>query len=65
MSDEEVIDIAKTGNKQALDYLINKYKDLVNLRVNKYYIIGAEKEDIIQICRYKIHHYGRCRNRNI
>lgn len=48
MSDEEVIDIAKTGNKQALDYLINKYKDLVNLRVNKYYIIGAEKEDIIQ-----------------
>ncbi len=48
MSDEEVIDIAKTGNKQALDYLINKYKELVNLRVNKYYIIGAEKEDIIQ-----------------
>ena len=48
MSDEEVIDIAKTGNKQALDYLINKYKDLVNLRVNKYFMIGAEKEDIIQ-----------------
>lgn len=48
MTDEEVIDIAKTGNKQALDYLINKYRDLVNLRVNKYYIIGAEKEDIIQ-----------------
>ncbi len=48
MTDEEIIDIAKTGNKQALDYLINKYRDLVNLRVNKYYIIGAEKEDIIQ-----------------
>ena len=28
--------------------MICKYKDLVNSKVNKYFIIGAEKEDIIQ-----------------
>ena len=32
----------------ALDFLICKYKDLVNSKVNKYFIIGAEKEDIVQ-----------------
>ena len=32
----------------ALDFLICKYQDLVNSKVNKYFIIGAEKEDIIQ-----------------
>ena len=29
-------------------FLICKYKDLVNSKVNKYFIIGAEKEDIVQ-----------------
>ena len=48
MSDEGLVDIAKAGDKNALEYLINKYKELVNMKVSKYFIIGAEKEDIIQ-----------------
>ena len=44
----EVIDLAKSGNEEAIDFLFHKYKDLVNIKVNKYFIIGAEKEDIIQ-----------------
>ena len=27
---------------------MDKYKELVNMKVSKYYIIGAEKEDIVQ-----------------
>ena len=48
LSDEEIIKLAKTGDKCALDFIINKYKDVVNIKVSKYFIIGAEKEDIVQ-----------------
>lgn len=48
MQDEEIINKIKAGDKSALNYLMDKYKELVNMKVSKYYIIGAEKEDIIQ-----------------
>lgn len=48
LTDEQVIKIIKDGDKQALSYLLEKYRDLVNIKVGKYYIIGAEREDTIQ-----------------
>ena len=48
MTDEEIIKEIRNGDKQALKYLMNKYKEIVNLKVGKYFMIGAEKEDIIQ-----------------
>ena len=48
MTDEEVISLVKNGDKYAIDFIIDKYKGLVNMKVSKYFIIGAEKEDIIQ-----------------
>ena len=48
IADEDLIRIIKSGDKQALNYLIDKYKELVNIKVSKYFMIGAEKEDIIQ-----------------
>ena len=48
MQDEEIINKIKAGDKSALNYLMDKYKELVNMKVSKYYIIGAEKEDIVQ-----------------
>ncbi len=48
MKDEDLIEMIKAGNKPALDHLINRYKNLVNIKVSKYYIIGAEREDIVQ-----------------
>ena len=48
MNDEQLIELIKSGDKYAIDFLIEKYKDLVNMKVSKYFIIGAEKEDIIQ-----------------
>ena len=41
MSDEELISLVKSDDKYALDFIIEKYKDLVNMKVGKYFIIGA------------------------
>ena len=48
MEDDELIDEIRNGDKSALEYLINKYSVLVNAKISKYFIIGAEKEDIMQ-----------------
>lgn len=48
IKDEDLIEMIKAGNKSALEHLINRYKDLVNMKVSKYYIVGAEREDIVQ-----------------
>ena len=48
LTDEQIITDIKNGDEQALVYLLNKYKDLVNSKVGKYFIIGAEREDIMQ-----------------
>lgn len=48
LTDEQIISQIKNGDEQALTFLLEKYKDLVNSKVGKYFIIGAEKDDIIQ-----------------
>ena len=48
LKDEEIIELVKNGDKNALDFMMNKYKEIVNIKVSKYFIIGAEKEDIVQ-----------------
>ncbi len=47
-SDEEVAGEAKDGNGIALEYLINKYKNFVKAKARSYFLIGADREDIIQ-----------------
>ena len=48
MMDEDVIHEAKAGNENALEYLINKYKSFVRAKARTYFLIGADREDIIQ-----------------
>ena len=48
LTDEQIISQIKEGDEQALSFLLDRYKDLVNSKVGKYFIIGAEREDIIQ-----------------
>jgi len=48
MLDEEIIDDARQGNNAALEYLINKYKSFVRAKARTYFLIGADREDIIQ-----------------
>lgn len=48
LTDEQIISQIKDGDEEAVIYMFEKYKDLVNSKVGKYFIIGAEREDIIQ-----------------
>ena len=47
-TDEQLVTFAKEGKEEALEYLFERYKNLVNMKVSKYFIVGAEKEDIVQ-----------------
>ena len=48
LSDEQIIEKIKQGDEEALVYILNKYKELVNMKVSKYFIVGAEKDDTVQ-----------------
>jgi RNA polymerase sporulation-specific sigma factor len=48
MSDEEIVRLANGGDLLALEHLIYKYKDLVKVKAKVYYIVGADRDDIIQ-----------------
>jgi len=48
MGDEEVVEDARNGNFLALEYLINKYKNFVRAKARSYFLIGADREDIVQ-----------------
>ena len=47
-SDEDIVMEAKNGDTIALEYLINKYKNFVKAKARSYFLIGADREDIIQ-----------------
>jgi RNA polymerase sporulation-specific sigma factor len=47
-ADEEIVVEAKKGNGTALEFLINKYKNFVKAKARSYFLIGADREDIIQ-----------------
>ncbi|NLC67937.1 MAG: RNA polymerase sporulation sigma factor SigH [Clostridiaceae bacterium] len=48
MDDEKVVAEARSGNDKAFEYLIHKYKNFVWTKARAYFLIGADKEDIIQ-----------------
>lgn len=48
LKDEEVVRMSKNGDDIALEYLIRKYKNFVKLKAKAYFLVGADKEDIVQ-----------------
>lgn len=48
MVDEEIVELANEGDTIAQEYLINKYKNFVRAKARSYFLIGADREDIIQ-----------------
>ncbi|MFD2925252.1 RNA polymerase sporulation sigma factor SigH [Halobacillus naozhouensis] len=48
LDDELIIERINKGQIQALDYLINKYKNFVRAKARTYFLIGADREDIVQ-----------------
>ncbi len=48
LTDEQIVEFARESNDVALEYLINKYKNFVRAKARSYFLIGADREDIIQ-----------------
>ena len=48
ISDEELIKETRLGNLEAQNYLLEKYRSLVTMKANKFFLIGAESDDMIQ-----------------
>jgi RNA polymerase sporulation-specific sigma factor len=48
MSDEEIVELAQLGNQFAIEFLVDKYKNFVRAKARAYFLIGADREDIIQ-----------------
>ncbi len=48
LTDENIVALANDGDSVAQEYLINKYKNFVRAKARSYFLIGADKEDIIQ-----------------
>lgn len=47
-TDEDIVEAVREGESEALEYLINKYKNFVRAKARSYFLIGADREDIVQ-----------------
>lgn len=48
LGDEDVLQLIEQGDLQALEFLIQKYKSLVWTKSQTYFLIGGDREDLIQ-----------------
>ncbi len=48
MLNEELIADVRSGSTVAMEYLMNKYRGFVRSKARTYFLIGADREDIIQ-----------------
>ena len=48
MQDDDIITLIQAGDNNALEFIIDKYNDIVNIKASKFFANGVEREDIIQ-----------------
>ena len=48
MTDEELIQCLRNGEKEITDYIINKYKNLVREKAKAMFLLGGDNDDLIQ-----------------
>ena len=48
LSDEEVVGRAKRGDAQATEYLLKRYRSLVEGKARSYFLVGADHDDVVQ-----------------
>lgn len=48
LSDNELAALANSDDSYAQDYLLNKYKNFVRAKARSYFLIGADREDLVQ-----------------
>ena len=45
---DEIIKQAKEGNQSAMEQLVNSYKGLIRSLANRFYLVGGDKDDLLQ-----------------
>lgn len=48
ITDEELIKKIRLGDLEAQNYLLEKYRGLANVKANRFFLIGAENDDMLQ-----------------
>lgn len=49
MPDRDVVYRAQYGEEEASEFLLYKYRNLVRTKVKSYFLVGAEKDDLLQV----------------
>lgn len=49
MNDREIVARAQRGENAAAEFMLYKYRNLVRTKVKSYFLVGAEKEDLLQV----------------
>ncbi len=48
LDDEQIVELAQNGDDTASEYLINKYKNFVRAKARSYFLVGGDRDDIVQ-----------------
>lgn len=48
MVDEDIVAYAKQGSRRATEHLLTKYRSLVEGKARAYFVVGADREDVVQ-----------------
>lgn len=48
LTDEQLMEEIRSGNRGVMDYIMNKYKPMVRRKARAMYLLGGETEDLIQ-----------------
>ena len=48
MTDEDLIALFRDGDQEAMDFLLDKYKEMVLRKARSMYILGGDSDDLIQ-----------------
>ena len=48
MPDDKVVELIQLGDNNALNFIMDKYNNIVNMKASKFFAAGVEKDDIVQ-----------------
>ncbi len=48
LADEDIVQLAQQGDQFAAEFMVEKYRNFVRAKARSYFLIGADREDIIQ-----------------
>ncbi|MCL5104550.1 MAG: RNA polymerase sporulation sigma factor SigH [Armatimonadetes bacterium] len=49
LPDQMVVSLAQAGDASATEHLLYKYRSLVRTKIRSYFLMGAEKDDLLQV----------------